>query len=106
LIASNPTLSHNQAIGGAGHADGILTGVGIGGGFTNFDQATATVSNSTIDHNQAIGGQGVASGNGSEGWAAASPISLALPSPSVTAPWTTTGPWAAKATLAATAVTA
>src|SRR5262249_57496220 len=67
MTASNLTLSHNQAVGGTGNADGLLTGVGIGGGLANFDGATATVSSSTIDHNQALGGPGQAGGNGGDG---------------------------------------
>jgi len=68
LIASNVTLSDNQAVGGTGDTGGVLAGVGVGGGLANFAGATGTLSNSTIDHNQAIGGQGAAGANSSDGW--------------------------------------
>jgi hypothetical protein len=67
LTADGVTLTDNLAEGGAGNTNGLLAGIGLGGGFAAFLQTTATLSNSTVDHNQAIGGEGVAGANGADG---------------------------------------
>jgi hypothetical protein len=59
LIASNLTLTHNLAAGGAGNSGNALAGVGVGGGLISWwVGATTTISDSTISHNQAIGAPG------------------------------------------------
>src|SRR4029078_5690825 len=59
LIASNLTLTHNRAVGGAGNTGNALAGAGFGGGLMSWwVGATTTISDSTIAHNQAIGGPG------------------------------------------------
>jgi len=68
LTASDLTLSHNMAVGGAGNSGAILAGEGIGGGLaTEVGAVAVLISNGRIDHNQAIGGDGVGGGNGSDG---------------------------------------
>jgi hypothetical protein len=67
LAAVNLTLTHNLAEGGAGNSNGLLVGIGLGGGFAGFLQTIAMVSNSIIDHNQAIGGREDDDANGSDG---------------------------------------
>jgi hypothetical protein len=67
VIASNLTVTNNQAIGGAGDT-GPFAGLGDGGGIENWYGGTFTISNSTIAYNQAIGGQGVAGGTAGNGF--------------------------------------
>jgi hypothetical protein len=67
LAASNVTFSNNQAVGGAGNGSGLLVGDGLGGGFANFDGATATLSKCTFTGNQATGGAGGSGANGGDG---------------------------------------
>jgi hypothetical protein len=66
VIASNLTITNNEAIGGAGDT-GPFAGLGDGGGVENWYGGTFTIGNSTIAHNQAIGGAGVAGQNGADG---------------------------------------
>ena len=66
VIASNLTITNNEAIGGAG-CTGPLAGLGDGGGVENWYGGTFTISGSTIANNQAIGGGGAAGQNGSDG---------------------------------------
>jgi hypothetical protein len=59
LIASNLTLTHNRAVGGAGNTGNPLAGAGVGGGIASWwKSAVVTITDSTITHNQAIGGAG------------------------------------------------
>jgi hypothetical protein len=66
VIASNLTVTNNQAIGGAGDT-GPLGGLGDGGGIENWYGGTFNISNSTIASNQAIGGAGAAGQTGADG---------------------------------------
>jgi hypothetical protein len=67
LAASHVTLSNNRAVGGAGNANGLLAGDGIGGGFANVSGAIATLSECNFTNNQAIGGAGGGGSNGADG---------------------------------------
>jgi hypothetical protein len=51
LTASDLTLSHNQAVGGAGDSGSVLARDGIGGGLASEPGAVGTLSSSRIDHN-------------------------------------------------------
>jgi hypothetical protein len=63
LTASNLTLTHNRAVGGASNSGNALAGAGVGGGLMSWwVGATTTISDSTITHNRAIGGP-----NGTDG---------------------------------------
>src|SRR6185369_11819053 len=65
MVASNLTLTHNRAVGGAGNSGNDLAGAGVGGGLMSWwVGATTTISDSTITHNQAIGAPGGADGLG------------------------------------------
>jgi hypothetical protein len=66
VIASNLTITNNQAIGGAGDT-GPLAGLGDGGGIENWYGGTFTISNSTIANNRAVGGAGAAGQTGANG---------------------------------------
>jgi hypothetical protein len=67
LIASNLTITDNQAVGGTGNT-GAFAGEGNGGGLENWFGGRVTISDSMIADNQAIGGQGVAGGKGGDGF--------------------------------------
>ena len=67
LTISNCTFTNNQAVGGAANTGGLLPGDGWGGGISNFNWVTATVTASIFTSNQAIGGAGGAGGNGADG---------------------------------------
>src|SRR6185312_16211290 len=65
LNASNLTLTHNQAVGGAGNSGNDFAGAGVGAGFISWwVGASTTIRDSMITHNQAIGGPGGADGLG------------------------------------------
>jgi hypothetical protein len=66
VIASNLTITNNQAIGGSGDT-GPLAGLGDGGGIENWYGGTFTLSNSTIAYNHAIGGAGTVGQTGADG---------------------------------------
>lgn len=59
LTVSNLTVTHNQAVGGAGNSGNPLAGAGIGGGLQAWWIAsTVTIQSSTFSHNKAIGNAG------------------------------------------------
>jgi hypothetical protein len=73
LTAANLTITNNRAIGGNDNSgSGLSVGGGWGGGLSNRDGSTITLSDSVLSSNQALGGAvcpGASGGNGLGGGA-------------------------------------